>query len=1076
MDRCQRVFLDAAAQSRAAVLAVGGPGTGKTTALVEAVVAAAGAGAGLDGLVVLTWSRPAAHRLRAEIIGRLGSTQRAPVMTTVPGWCLALQAAHGGCGEAGALPRLLTGPEQEMQVRELLAGAGEQLWPAELRPALSTRAFTQEVRTGIARARQYGLDPEDLVAMGERTGRAQWIGLGRFFERYLDVLDAQGAWDYAELVHRTRLLLLDEAVAAELAANLRGLYVDEFAEFDRSQLGLLSQVHALGVPVVATADPSTRVFAFRGADPRAVPDFSEHFTAAASPAPQVIAFTEDHRNTPDVLAAVAGVLARNPAESPAARARRAGGAGAGGRGAVSALLRPTGAAQLEAVARWLRSRHVEGVPWSEMAVVGRAGRNQLGAVARALTGLGIPVDVDGADIALGEQPCVRQLIGAAESCLELAENGHVGPPRLLRLVGGPLCPVSPRALRRLRRARGVPGPGADRPLLELIHEAAVRAMDPTDGQAGGADGLPGPDGEGMPGHDAEGPAAASLAGLGTLLGGVARRVRQGAGVQEVLWALWQGTDWPQRLREEALSGTEGSASAHRDLDALCALFDLVARHDRLEGVRGLRILVAEVTGQEISGDQARESDPRGRGVQVITAHRVKGCQWSQVVLIDLVEGAWPGRRGGEGLLAAEAIGDALDVAPGPRDALEASLEWVRQERRLFVLAASRASDSLLVTAVAGEGSEGGEPSRFIAELGVVPESAGSPGARRNSSLEELVGELRRTALDAGSSPALRRAAAERIAALAGARSTRGRRLVPAADPATWWGRGGLSGLRGPAAGPPRPALAVSATGLEKLSRCPRRWFLDSRAGAAEPAGPQAAVGTLIHAMAENSVRLGWDAARQHDCLDEYWDDVGFTIGWQSQSQLRAAHEMIDRLNAWSGTDRGREVIDVEVPVRHRFELPGGTLTLRGTIDRLERETATGRVHVVDFKTGAHAPTRRQVAAHLQLGAYQLAVAEGACSGLTGPHPELGGAELVQLRIPRGTREPGQPKVLAQPGIDDHPFPPGVRKGDGPTWIHDVMAEALDHAASDSWTAVQSDLCRSCPHRGGCPLWTHEEPR
>ena len=85
---------------------------------------------------------------------------------------------------------------------------------------------------------------------------------------------------------------------------------------------------------------------------------------------------------------------------------------------------------------------------------------------------------------------------------------------------------------------------------------------------------------------------------------------------------------------------------------------------------------------------------------------------------------------------------------------------------------------------------------------------------------------------------------------------------------------------------------------------------------------------------------------------------------------------------------------------------------------------------------------------------------------------------LDLRIPQGARAPGLPKVLAQPDIGDHPYPPRIeqRPGGGPTWVHDVMAEALGHAADGDWTAVEGELCRTCPHRGGCPVWTPEDPR
>ena len=47
-----------------------------------------------------------------------------------------------------------------------------------------------------------------------------------------------------------------------------------------------------------------------------------------------------------------------------------------------------------------------------------------------------------------------------------------------------------------------------------------------------------------------------------------------APAEQVLWELWDGTDWPRRLQSTAESG---DVEAHRDLDALVALFDDAAR-------------------------------------------------------------------------------------------------------------------------------------------------------------------------------------------------------------------------------------------------------------------------------------------------------------------------------------------------------------------------------------------------------------------------------------------------------------------------------------------------------------------
>ena len=123
--------------------------------------------------------------------------------------CYALVRRFGE-NDHDAPVRLLTGPEQDFRVREVLAGSpqtGRADWPQSVTAAFGTRAFATEVRAVIAKARQLGMDPEDVVDAGLAAGRPEWVSVGQFFDEYLDVLDAERVLDYAELVHRCRILL-----------------------------------------------------------------------------------------------------------------------------------------------------------------------------------------------------------------------------------------------------------------------------------------------------------------------------------------------------------------------------------------------------------------------------------------------------------------------------------------------------------------------------------------------------------------------------------------------------------------------------------------------------------------------------------------------------------------------------------------------------------------------------------------------------------------------------------------------------------------------------------------------------
>ncbi len=113
------------------LLVLAGPGSGKTTTLVEAAAARVAAGVDPESLLLLTFSRRAATELRERITGRLARTTREPLARTFHSYAFGLLRAQAVArGERG--PRLLSGPEQDLVVRELLGGEielGTGTWP-----------------------------------------------------------------------------------------------------------------------------------------------------------------------------------------------------------------------------------------------------------------------------------------------------------------------------------------------------------------------------------------------------------------------------------------------------------------------------------------------------------------------------------------------------------------------------------------------------------------------------------------------------------------------------------------------------------------------------------------------------------------------------------------------------------------------------------------------------------------------------------------------------------------------------------------------------------------------------------
>ncbi|MEN0071800.1 MAG: UvrD-helicase domain-containing protein, partial [Propionicimonas sp.] len=241
---------------RGPLLVLGGAGTGKTT-LVG--LAAGELLAGGRRPLVLAPSRSAASTLRNRIAHASGGTSQLSV-TTVHALARSLVDQFSETADN----RLLTAPEQEFRVRELLAGDTGGRWPESLRHALGTRGFARQLRGVLARARQLGLDPSDLSRLGAEAGSPEWTAAGEFFAEYLDVLDADGALDYAELVHRARLLVTDQAVLDSVRRQYDAILVDDLTDLDPAQIGLVRALVPDGGDVLAAADPQAAVNTFRG--------------------------------------------------------------------------------------------------------------------------------------------------------------------------------------------------------------------------------------------------------------------------------------------------------------------------------------------------------------------------------------------------------------------------------------------------------------------------------------------------------------------------------------------------------------------------------------------------------------------------------------------------------------------------------------------------------------------------------------------------------------------------------------------------------------------------------------------
>ena len=1022
------------------LLVLAGPGTGKTTTLVEAVVRRVQEhDLSPDSVLVLTFSRKAADELRTRITARLGRTSTTPMSSTFHSFCYALLRSEQPAELYAAPLRLLSAPEQDVRVQTLLAdslAASAVHWPPALQPALTTRGLAREISAVFARAREKGLEPDDLARLGAESQRPEWVAAGAFLDEYLKVLDFEGALDYSELIHRAVLVAETPDVRARLRSRFAAVYVDEYQDTDPSQVRLLRALAGDGRDLTVVGDPDQSIYAFRGAEVRGILDFPSEFRHTDGRPADVVALSRTRRFGGRLLTASRRIASsigvkgsidadtfrafRNPVAVP----------GPYGDGRAEVRVYPSSGAETDSIADLLRRAHLEDdVPWGDMAVLVRSGVSSIPPLRRALVAAGVPVEVAGDEVPLRSEPAVQPLLVALRAAVKPAS---LTPDTARALLLSPLADLDAAGVRRLGRLlrdreRASQPDRLPRPSAELTCEALAD-----------------------PGvlADIEGWPAAGAQRLARLLHRAHLLLAAGGAAEEALWVLWSGTRWPYRLRAATERGGSSARVAHRDLDAVCALFDAAARAEEKRERTDALVFLDEVEAQQIPADTLAERAVRGDAVRLLTAHRSKGLEWRVVVVAGVQEGSWPDIRRRGTLLQADRLGPDGPVEPPTSSALLA------EERRLFYVACTRARQRLVVTAVESPEADGDQPSRLVDEL-ALPRQRATGRPARTMSLAGVVAELRRVAGDPASSEPLRRAAAARLALLLEERTAGGDRLVPAADPASWWGLRERSAADVPVRPADRP-LRMSASALDGLLTCPLRWFLSKEAAGEVARSTSLGFGSVLHALAEHMATDTVEERELVGLLDSVWGQLQFESPWIAAREHEVAVEALRRFARWHNGRPGRTYVAAEHPFAATVDVGDGeAVSLSGRVDRVERDAA-GHVVVVDFKTGKTVPTHKSLPDNSQLGLYQLAVDSGAFDDLCGAGSCSGGAELVQLRVDKG----GFPQVQSQP--------PQTPDENGRKPVEVQLAAAASVVRAEDFAATVNSYCTRCDFAALCP--------
>jgi superfamily I DNA/RNA helicase len=434
-DARQREVLD---HDSGPLLVRGGFGTGKTTILRERFLRLLSEGADPDRVALVVGSRRARDEARRLLLGRLPGSLAGLRVSTVHGLAYQIVSSRYHELRYDSPPTILAAGDQFAKVRELLAGEEADRWPAFGR-MLRLEGFADEVRQLVLRAQEALLTPDEIEAAAEARGLGGWRELAGFLRRYLQVLDAEGAVDFAGLVEQA-------AVAAEIGEPpLDHVLVDDYQDTTFGAERLIASLRP--ATLVVAGNDEAHVYSFQGTTPVPLERFRERFAGAG-----LVELETDHRSTGIRLEAW---TAAHASEEHAG------------------------------IARELRRIHVrDGVAWHSLAVVVRRQSRHLQGLLRALDDAGIPRHVPEVGLALAAEPATVPYSLALRWVARPLERDALAEPVLTSELGG-LSPAAARSLLREARADGRPpaqileltdglGDG-DRARVDAVAEALRRA-------------------------------------------------------------------------------------------------------------------------------------------------------------------------------------------------------------------------------------------------------------------------------------------------------------------------------------------------------------------------------------------------------------------------------------------------------------------------------------------------------------------------------------------------------------------------------------------------------------------------
>ena len=335
------------------LLVLAGPGSGKTTVVTRRMAWLIAHGVPAWRMLALTFTNKAAGAMRDRVdllLQERDVDARDVTCMTYHGFCARTLRQYAD--SAGVPPGFSIYDTTDR--RSVLKQA---IRKAELDPANWTPASVGESISNYKSMLVTSEMHEEHIG-GDFYSRT----MGRIYRAYEEIMQANDALDFDDLLMRMAMMLRDDAAVREaLQDRYRYLLIDEYQDTNHAQFLIATSLVGTARNICVVGDPDQSIYAWRGADVRNILEFEEQYPDA-----KVVPLGRNFRSTGHIVAASAKLIGHNASHLRKELHTEL-------EDGARVLLQPSGDEHQEAstILAAFKDHADKGVPWSEMAVLYR---------------------------------------------------------------------------------------------------------------------------------------------------------------------------------------------------------------------------------------------------------------------------------------------------------------------------------------------------------------------------------------------------------------------------------------------------------------------------------------------------------------------------------------------------------------------------------------------------------------------------------------------------------------------------------------------------------------------------------